>query len=1010
MALPKPWVAALSAILLLVALLPPTTARAAAGRPLTITITSVKCIDDCRNAGLEAAGESAADFYAKVFINGVEHITPRGAEDQAYIQPFWPVTQELPPEIQNAPIAIQIWDHDSTSGDDLGDTSPRDDDNTLNFTVNYFDGKWRDAAGPVDVQWPQSCAIGDGDDNDEPRVEVCFDVSTTARSDGDGDGLLDGWERYGYNDNADSIIDVDLPAMGADPDHKDIFLEMDYVAGQNIDKEAVTAIRSAFAAAPLSAGSLAGARGGISAPPNPDNQRGINLHLDLGNLSDPTLREGQAPGTCYDGVDNGGDGWVDGDDPGDCVSLDGGVEDPGPATCGNNVDDDGDGRVDQNDSDCLVGDDFGVNGRGSVIPDPRACAAKGSFYTAKRNFFDSARRLIFHYAISADQPPGCDKARGGNGELGGNDFIDYNNTGRTVFHELGHNLNLDHGGFEEAGCKPNYVSLMNYDTRPGIPRKKGGAILDYSPPRTAMDGSARGSAPLMNLVENRLDENVILDPSDGANRFIFVDGTGDKAPHDLNANPDWDGDAADPPYENPVTANIDTGDSAGDPASCVNTTNNSTLRGSDDWSFISLPFHQFGDSLDDAIRPTTGEEPIEQEIEALWVKLNTTDLSVTMTDAPDPVAAGTELAYALTVKNQGKAPATSVRVTDTLPGDVTFTSASAGCRAAGSTVTCGLGELGPGGTASVTIRTGVPADLVHANGGPKTLTNKVAVSNLAGPDSRGANNEATATTRVVAVADLAVTALQAEAPAQILIGQTLPVTVTGSVSNNGPSSPMDATVASAATAAAGATITPATLTTPVAALASGTPKSTTKTYTIGCSQPGPHTYKVTDTISPARPDDTDPNAANNQRETSFTVDCIVPIAINIVPGVNPNLVNLAHGIVPVAALTTRAGEYDLPLAFDATKIKPETVRFGTRNGGASHGAGPIQNIGLKTLSIERGPLEIVVDLDLDMLMNFVAHDTDLPGNATEACLSGSFSPRQGETYRFFGCDAVRMIP
>jgi len=31
-----------------------------------------------------------------------------------------------------------------------------------------------------------------------------------------------------------------------------------------------------------------------------------------------------------------------------------------------------------------------------------------------------------------------------------------------LLHELGHNLNLAHGGNEEVNLKPNYISVMNY--------------------------------------------------------------------------------------------------------------------------------------------------------------------------------------------------------------------------------------------------------------------------------------------------------------------------------------------------------------------------------------------------------------------------------------------------------------------------------------------------------------------------------------------------------------------
>ena len=46
-----------------------------------------------------------------------------------------------------------------------------------------------------------------------------------------GDGIPNTWELKGYDADGDGKIDVDFPAMGADPNHKDIFVEMDYMAG-----------------------------------------------------------------------------------------------------------------------------------------------------------------------------------------------------------------------------------------------------------------------------------------------------------------------------------------------------------------------------------------------------------------------------------------------------------------------------------------------------------------------------------------------------------------------------------------------------------------------------------------------------------------------------------------------------------------------------------------------------------------------------------------------------------
>ncbi len=57
---------------------------------------------------------------------------------------------------------------------------------------------------------------------------------------------------------------------------------------------------------------------------------------------------------------------------------------------------------------------------------------------------------------------------GGLGELGGDDFVlfagtyDDESKAAVFMHELGHNLNLHHGGGDEINGKPNYPSIMNY--------------------------------------------------------------------------------------------------------------------------------------------------------------------------------------------------------------------------------------------------------------------------------------------------------------------------------------------------------------------------------------------------------------------------------------------------------------------------------------------------------------------------------------------------------------------
>ncbi|MDY6051871.1 MAG: C4-dicarboxylate ABC transporter substrate-binding protein [Rothia sp. (in: high G+C Gram-positive bacteria)] len=87
--------------------------------------------------------------------------------------------------------------------------------------------------------------------------------------DSDGDRLLDIWEIEGYDYNGDGYIDIDFPALGADPYHKDIFVEMDYMPGLMASEAELDTIVDTFAQMPLW---------------NPDGRTGINLHLDAGSI------------------------------------------------------------------------------------------------------------------------------------------------------------------------------------------------------------------------------------------------------------------------------------------------------------------------------------------------------------------------------------------------------------------------------------------------------------------------------------------------------------------------------------------------------------------------------------------------------------------------------------------------------------------------------------------------------------------------------------------------------
>ncbi len=260
------------------------------------------------------------------------------------------------------------------------------------------------------------------------------------------------------------------------------------------------------------------------------------------------------------------------------------------------------------------------------------------------------------------------------------------------------------------------------------------------------------------------------------------------------------------------------------------------------------------------------------------------------------------------------------------------------------------------------------------------------------------------------VADLAVTRVEATSvPDLALVGETGDISVETDVTNLGPSTPVDATVTYAVTADPGVTVTPTTGTSEHT-LDLDEEETDSRDYSVTCDEPGLHDITFTSTIAPSHPADVDPDDSNDEGSETVTVDCVVPITINIKPGGTPSPINVSvtNGSVPVALLTTEAGEYGNPVAFDATQVDAASTLFGERDtvlGGdgalARHGRGH-----------EEDALELDDDTrdgDLDMTIQFTApDDTGLATGDTEACVLGEFTTG-GTTLRFWGCDDVVVI-
>jgi hypothetical protein len=148
-------------------------------------------------------------------------------------------------------------------------------------------------------------------------------------------------------------------------------------------------------------------------------------------------------------------------------------------------------------------------------------------------------------------------------------------------------------------------------------------------------------------------------------------------------------------------------------------------------------------------------QPREQTLEeglALQAALNTTDLSVAIRAAPNPVSAGGQLLYAINVGNRTN-PANRVRAVLTLPSDVSLVLGQEDCTRAGSTLRCDLGSL-PGTSNSPWALLA----LVSAGATEQKLTSQITVrhyytpfsaqSEVEGPDPNLANNTASVTVTV----------------------------------------------------------------------------------------------------------------------------------------------------------------------------------------------------------------------------------------------------------------------
>jgi uncharacterized repeat protein (TIGR01451 family) len=402
----------------------------------------------------------------------------------------------------------------------------------------------------------------------------------------------------------------------------------------------------------------------------------------------------------------------------------------------------------------------------------------------------AARRLVFRYAVFAHSYTESPNSSG-SAELPGNDFTVtlggattafYTNVhganckagetavacGRreaeqgTYMHELGHTLNLRHGGDQHSNCKPNYLSIMSYTRQ--WPNLDPTRPLEYS------------TQPLSVLHETMLNEPAgISGPTGKFTLFGVNSGTAIRITP-ANGPIDWnnDGDAVDTGLSRDINFIAAFGN--GCPAGIE-----PDLTGFLDWTQLMYSFRNSPFSSDGTDRTDLNEVPemtFDQAIVGAGMvdsdgdgisngsdncpavanpdqadsdgdgigdvcEVPIADLSISKTDSPDPVIAGSPLTYTITVTNSGPNAALGMVMTDALPAGVVFVAANPtqGTCSGSGTVTCDIGTLASGSSAAITISvTPITAGV---------LTNTAGVgSNIA--DLNTTNNSATATTIVLA--------------------------------------------------------------------------------------------------------------------------------------------------------------------------------------------------------------------------------------------------------------------
>jgi uncharacterized repeat protein (TIGR01451 family) len=171
------------------------------------------------------------------------------------------------------------------------------------------------------------------------------------------------------------------------------------------------------------------------------------------------------------------------------------------------------------------------------------------------------------------------------------------------------------------------------------------------------------------------------------------------------------------------------------------------------------------------------------------------DLAITKTGTPNPVLAGNNITYTITVKNNGPAAAANVTMTDTLPANTTVVSIAAVppagwiCPApSGGTQTCTNPSVASGATTTFTLILKVTAGTAPGT----VILNSANIASSTTTDPTNANNTATSSATVASPSQSDVAIIKTASPEPVDQGTNL--TYTLQVTNNGPAVAQNVTV------------------------------------------------------------------------------------------------------------------------------------------------------------------------------------------------------------------------